>query len=74
MTILKPTDQGKNLIIRIPVTLSERLAALQERAKTVGLCLDLDAALSHALARLLKAADLEIERARNKNAGGGDGH
>lgn len=64
--LLKPVSdatQVKSLTIKIPFVLSDRLAALQERAKRTGLTLDLDGQLSRALARLLKAAEAELDAA-----------
>lgn len=72
--LLKPASdaaQVKSLTIKIPVALSERLAALAERAKSAGMTVDIDGELSRALARLLKAAEAELA-AEAKKAGGGD--
>ena len=73
--LLKPVNDGaqvKSLTIKIPSALSERLAALSERAKCAGLTLDLDVQLSRALARLLKTAEAELAEADSKKCGGGD--
>lgn len=72
--LLKPASdaaQVKSLTIKIPVALSERLAALAERAKSAGMTVDIDGELSRALARLLKAAEAELA-AEAKKTGGGD--
>lgn len=74
--LLKPVrtgDQHKSLSIKIPFTLSERLAALQLRASEADLTVDIDGQLSKALGRLVRAAETELG-AREGQQGGDNGH
>ncbi len=71
--LLKPAragDQFKTLSIKIPAAAADRLAALQARAATAGLVMDLDGQLSRALARMLKAAEAELDAVPSQIQGG----
>ncbi|MCP5268399.1 MAG: hypothetical protein H6943_05070 [Zoogloeaceae bacterium] len=68
--LLKPSKssrQQKPLTFKITPELSERLAALSERAKAAGLTLDLNRELSIALARIVKAGEAELSNAKKAN-------
>jgi len=71
MAILKPAKPVglANIQIKIPISLAERLQNVRQGAAKAEMVLDLDQPLSKALARLLRAAEAELNQLPNTTSG-----
>lgn len=64
MSVLKPSNKTSvaSIKINIPYELAVDLDLIKEQAKSAGLEVDIDAALSKALRRLVRGAEVELAR------------
>lgn len=59
-SILKPASAAASVSFRVPADLAARLSAVRAASQALGLVLDIEPALTKALARLLRQAENEL--------------
>jgi len=59
-SILKPASAAASVSFRVPAELAARLSAVRAASQALGLVLDIEPALTKALARLVKQAEAEL--------------
>lgn len=59
-SILKPAAAAASVSFRVPADLAARLSAVRTASQALGLVLDIEPALTKALARLLRQAEAEL--------------
>lgn len=59
-SILKPAAAAASVSFRVPGELAARLSAVRAASQALGLVLDIEPALTKALARLLRQAEAEL--------------
>jgi hypothetical protein len=62
MSIIKTQPKVTKISFSVPVTLAERLAALERLAKSRGSTIEIDAALSATLTKLVINAENELQK------------